>query len=181
MAVSEINQLARSFNWNTPSWDLFIFLFWGVASMIYAFSAGRGRIINILISIYMAKLLVLEAPFLREAIMGKLPAALASIQQLAVFVILFLVLFIFLGRYAFRTSVDSRHFASIIFSLVFSILQIGLLINTVLTLLPLPLQQSFSELIQIIFIKGSASFVWLVAPLVYLIIFGKHVADANEI
>ncbi len=182
ISVSDANNLVHNFNWHSPSWDLFIILAWLVVAVIYAFTAGRGRIINILVSVYMAKLLTLQAPFLTNAISGRLPGSLASIQQLAVFVLLFIVLFIFLGRYAFRASVDTRHMVgSLFFSLVFAILQVGLLINIIMTLLPAALQSNFSSLIQIIFVKDPASFIWLVAPLVYLIIVGKHIADTNEL
>jgi hypothetical protein len=180
--ISQFNSQVHQFNWHNPSWDLFIILAWLVVAVIYAFTAGRGRIINILVSVYMAKLLTLQAPFLTNAISGKLPNSLASLQQLVVFVLLFIVLFIFLGRYAFRASVDSRRMVgSLFFGLIFAILQIGLLINIILTLLPGVAQADFSGLIQTVFIKDPASFVWLIAPLVYLILVGKHLADTNEI
>ena len=128
----------------------------------------------------MAKLLVLEAPFISDAISGKLPENLASIQQLAVFVVLFLVLFILLGRYAFATSADNRRLGSIVFGLIFAFLQIGLLINIILTLLPIGLQNSFSPLIQLIFIKDPASFIWLIIPLLYLVVLGRFLSEKYE-
>lgn len=180
VSVSETTELVKAFNWHSPSWDLFIFLFWAVASVFYAFAAGRGRIINILISVYMAKLLTLEAPFLTDAIKARLPASVFAVQQLVVFAILFALLFIFLGRYAFKTSADHRKMASIVFGLLFALLQIGLLINTVLTLLPSGIQNSLSSLIQTLFIQNPATFVWLLAPLVYLIILGRHISHHDE-
>lgn len=180
ISVSEANNLIQGFNWHSPSWDLFIFLFWAVAAVFYAFAAGRGRVINILISVYMAKLLAIEAPFLTDAIKTRLPESVFAIQQLVIFAILFILLFIFLGRYAFKTSADHRKTASIVFGLIFSVLQIGLLINTVLTLLPTGLQNNFSELIQILFIRGPASFIWLVVPLLYLILLGRHISHHDE-
>lgn len=181
MSPSEISQLAQNFNWHSPSWDLFILLFWGVASVIYAFAAGRGRIISILISVYMAKLLVLEAPFLSKTLTEKLNISVVSLQQLITFLIIFLLLFVFLSRYAFRTSAEGRRLGSVFFGLIFSFLQIGLLINIVLTFLPLPVQESLSPLIRMVFIQHPAGFVWLVAPLVFLIALGKHISDVNEI
>jgi hypothetical protein len=157
-----------------------VFLFWASASVFYAFSAGRGRIINILISVYMAKLLTLEAPFLSQAIEGSLPSNLFAVQQLIVFVSLFVILFVLLGRYAFKTSADHRKIASILYGLIFAVLQIGLLINTVLTLLPVGVQNSFSQLIQKLFIYSPASFVWLILPLIYLVLLGRHLSHHDE-
>ena len=71
----------QNFNWHTPSWDLFIILAWGVASVFYAFAAGRGRIISLLMSLYIAKLLVYEAPWLRNAINSKLTGSLVGLQR----------------------------------------------------------------------------------------------------
>ena len=95
MNVSETTDLVRTFNWHTPSWDLFIFLFWLVASVFYAFAAGRGRIIAMLMSLYITKLLVLQAPWLANAINQKLPSGLASMQQLISFLIILFVIFPF--------------------------------------------------------------------------------------
>lgn len=178
--LNHANQLVQNFNWHNPSWDLFIFLFWAVAAIFYAFAAGRGRVISLLMSLYIAKLLVLQAPWLALAIHQQLPSGLASIQQLVSFLIIFIILFILLSRYAFRTSADGRHFGSIIFTLIFAVLQIGLLINTILNYLS-PTSGTFSQLISLIFISNTANFIWLILPLLYLIILGRSIADPTEI
>lgn len=180
ISVSDANSLLHGFNWHQPSWDLFVFLIWGAASVFYAFAAGRGRIISLLFSLYIAKLMVFEAPWLTNAINQKLPSGLASLQQLVSFLIIFALLFMSLSRYAFRTSADGRHFGSIPFTLVFAILQIGLLINTILGYLAVA-GKNFSPLISLIFLSGASNFIWLVAPLLFLIILGRSVADPTEV
>lgn len=179
--INEVSQSAQSFNWHNPSWDLFILLFWAVVSLIYAFAAGRGRVINMLFSLYIAKLLVTQAPWLTNAVSQKLPSQFASLQMLVSFVILFIVLFILLGRYAFRTSADGRHFGAVPFTLVFSVLQVGLLINTIVSYLPANTLANFSPLIRLVFVNSPAGFVWLVLPLGFLIILGRSVADPTEV
>lgn len=179
--MSNIFDLIKSFNWHNPTWDLFILAAWVLASVFYAFAAGRGRVVNILFSVYVSKLLVTQAPFLAQGIGGKLPSALASLQQLAAFVAIFLVLFLLLGRYVFKTSADHRQVSSMLFGLLFSFLQIGLLINIVLGYLPAEVQNNFSPLIRALFIQNPMAFVWLVLPVVYLIILGKFVGDSSEI
>lgn len=180
ISVSDANNLVHSFNWHTPSWDLFIILFWGVASVFYAFAAGRGRIISLLMSLYIAKLMVLSAPWLTNAINQKLPSNLASLQQLISFLLIFIILFVLLSRYAFRTSADGRHFGSIPFTLVFAVLQIGLLINTILGYLAVS-GQTFSPLISFIFLSSGSAFIWLIAPLIFLIALGRSIADPTEV
>lgn len=177
----ELQGLVRTFNWHSPSWDLFIILFWLVASVIYAFSAGRGRLLSILVSVYMAKLLVLEAPFLNALVNEKLNIVTASLQQLATFTALFLMLFFFLSKYGFRSSAEGRHPGSLLFGVLFAILQIGLLINIVIGFLPLSVQESFSPLVRFLFIQGHASFVWLLLPVGYLVLLGRFISNRSEL
>ncbi len=179
--IAGASTAVHNFNWTAPSWDLFILLGWIGASVFYMFAAGRGRIINILLSVYVAKLIVLQMPFLTDAAAKQLNLSVQSLQQLAAFVAVFLILFLFLGRFALKSSADSRHLASMVFGLIFAFLQIGLLINIILGYLPAGTQQNFSSLIQMIFISPPASFVWLILPIVYLIVLGKFVGDTNEL
>jgi hypothetical protein len=179
--LQQLQVLAQSFNWHTPSWDLFVILAWLVASVMYAFAAGRGRILTVMLSIFMAKLLVIEAPFLSSEVAGRFNIGVLSLQQLATFGILFTIFFVFLGRYVFKTSADTKQFSGLIFSLVFAVLQVGLLINCILTLLPVHVQDNFTSLVKIIFINNPASFVWLVLPVLFLIILGRFVSDRSEV
>jgi len=179
--LSQLQLLIHTFNWHTPSWDLFIILFWLVASVIYAFAAGRGRILTILMSVYMSKLIVIQAPFLSTELGKKLPNATASVQHLVTFALLFIILFVFLGRYAFKTSADSRRISSMAFGIIFAFLQVGLLINIVLDFLPTVYKDGFAPLIQFLFIKNPAGFVWLVLPVLFLIFLGRFISDRSEL
>ena len=176
----ELQHLIRSFNWHSPSWDLFIILFWVVAAVLYAFASGRGRLFSILLAVYMVKLLVIEASFLQKIVNGKLIIFTVSLQHLALFGALFLVLFFFLSKYGFRTAAEGKSGAHLIFGVPFSILQIGLLINIVLSFLPLPVQGSLHPLIRFMFLQSGMGFVWLVAPVLYLIIFGRFVSHRSD-
>lgn len=181
LPIGNAGQLMSGFNWTSPSWDLFILLAWVGLAIFYTFSAGRGRVINILLSVYVAKLIVLEMPFLSNAAAKPFNLTIVSLQQLAAFLALFLILFLFLGRFVLKSSADSRHLTSMVFGLFFAFLQIGLLINIILSYLPPATQQHFSQLIQTIFISQTANFVWLILPIAYLIILGKFVGDTNEL
>jgi hypothetical protein len=179
ITVTQANSMVHSFDWKTPSWDLFVFLFWAIASAFYAFSAGRGRIISLLMSLYITKLFVLQAPWLSNAINQKLPGSLSGIQQLVSFLIIFILIFILLSRYAFRTSADKGHLASIPFALIFSVLQVGLLINTILGYLAVS-GRTFSPLVTTIFLAPPADFIWLTLPLLFLILLGRVISSPEE-
>jgi len=179
-SINQTTQMVQNINWTAPTWDLFILAGWALASVVYAFAAGRGRIINILLSVYIAKLLVLQMPFLTNSVSERLSGTAASLQQMIVFLVLFLVLFLLLGRFVLKTSADSHRMSSAVFGLIFSFLQIGMLINIVLKFLPLITQESFSPLIRTLFIKDPVSLIWLVAPIIYLVILGKFVGHSHE-
>lgn len=175
--MPDFSSLIHTFNWHSPSWDLFILAFWLVASVLFAFAAGRGRMLLILVSTYMSQLLVIKAPFLADAAAEKFNIGMASMSQLAAFVVLFLLFFIFMGRYAFRSTADGRQILALPFTLIFTILQVGLLVNIVLNYLPDQVKNSFSPLIQFLFLHPNAGFIWLLAPVVFLIIIGRFVSD----
>lgn len=177
---ADAQMYVSTFNWHSPSWDLFILLFWLVASVIYALSAGRGKILTILVSVYMSQLLVIEMPFLSHVVSGKLDVATPTLQQLVAFVVLFVVLFFFLSRYAFKSSADGKQFSAIGFALIFSVLQVGLLINIILNYLPDQVKNSFSPLINIVFLHPNSSFIWLALPVVFLVIVGRFITDRHE-
>lgn len=179
--LNHFRDLIQSFDWHNPSWSLFIILFWLVASVVYAFAAGRGRILTILISVYMAKLLVIEAPFIGQQLGRNFTSPVAASQQLFAFLVLFLVLFLFLARYAFKTAVDIRRVSGSVFGLIFSVLQVGLLINIIIGFLPQSAKENFAPLIKFLFVQDPASFIWLIAPVIFLIFLGKFVSERTEI
>ena len=178
--TTDATSIVQGFNWHTPSWDLFIILFWGVGSLLYAFSAGRGRILSLLMSLYIAKLLVLEAPWITQAVNKNLTGSFVGLQQLVTFLLIFIVLFLLLSRFAFHTSADSRKLSSIPFALIFAVLQIGLLIQTILAYLQ-NTGKTFSPLITTVFLSNGSAFAWLLAPLVFLIVLGNFISSSSEV
>lgn len=179
-SLGKLPGLIQSFNWHEPSWSLFIVLFWVVAAVIYALASGKGRILSILVAVYMAKLLVIEAPFLKELVNERFSIATDSLQYLATFGVIFGILFLFLSKYGFRATAEGRGGMTLLFGIPFSFLQLGLLINIVLGFLPPTVTENFQPLIKFIFLDPGANFVWLVLPVVFLLIFGRFVSHRHE-
>ncbi len=185
--LADMNQipytsLLHSVNLANPSWDAFIILFWIIVSIIYSFSAGRGRIISILMSVYMSELIVIQAPFLSAAVQGKFGLA-VYLAKLIVFLVLFAFFFLVLSKFVFRTSVETRGFTSWIFSLLFAFLQVGFLVSVILSFLPPDIKMTFSQLVNFLFVSQTAQFVWLLLPIAYLVVLGRTISDhrRNEI
>jgi hypothetical protein len=177
---ADYGSLLHSVNFHSPSWDAFIFFFWIIVSIIYSFSAGRGRIISILVSVYMSELLVIQAPFLSTAVGSKLGLA-VYLGRLVTFLVLFGFLFLILSKFVFRTSVESRGFGSWFFSLVFAFLQVGFLISVIFTFLPPEIKDTFAPLVRFVFINNTAVFIWLILPIAFLIILGRHISDHSRL
>ncbi len=174
-----LNSLLNSVNFHNPSWDAFIFFFWIIVSIIYSFSAGKGRIISILVSVYMAELLVIQAPFLSAAVGSKFGLA-VYLARLITFLVLFGFLFLVLSRFVFRTSVENRGFSSWFYSLIFAFLQVGFLISVILSFLPPEIKNNFAPLVRFAFVSNTAVFVWLLLPIVFLIFVGRHISDHRQ-
>lgn len=177
---SQYTSLLHTVNFSNPSWDAFIFFFWIVVSIIYSFSSGRGRIISILMAVYMSELLVIQAPFLSNALAGKL-GSVVYLSRLITFLVLFGFFFMVLSKFVFRTSVESRGLTSWIFSLLFAFLQVGFLISVILSFLPQAVKDGFAPLVKFVFLSSTAEFVWLILPIIFLILIGRHISDHSRI
>ena len=172
----DYNSLLNSVNFHNPSWDAFIFFFWAIVAVIYSFSAGRGRIISILVAVYMSELLVIQAPFLSTAVGDQFCLAL-YLGRLITFLVLFGFFFLVLSKFVFRTSVENRRWGSWLFSLFFAVLQVGFLISVILSFLPPEVKTSFAPLVKFVFISETANFVWLLLPIAFLVFMGRHISD----
>ncbi len=172
----DYNSLLNSVNFQNPSWDAFIFFFWAIVAVIYSFSAGRGRIISILVAVYMSELLVIQAPFLSTAVGDQFGLAL-YLGRLITFLVLFGFFFLVLSKFVFRTSVENRRWGSWVFSLIFAVLQVGFLISVILSFLPPEVKTTFAPLVKFVFISETANFVWLLLPIAFLVFVGRHISD----
>lgn len=169
LAASVTSSFVTNLNWSTPSWDLFIILFFIVAGFLYGLSLGRDRIIVILISIYMALAIVNTVPFL-PLIETTIKVNDLVVFKISTFLAAFIILFFLLSRSALlRTVASADSQGSWWQVIIFSILHIGLLISITLTFLPKEIvEKNLSVLTQMIFVGDWARFLWIVMPVVMM-------------
>ncbi len=157
-------------DFSRPSWDLFLLLFFVIGSLLYGLSLGRDRIVVIMVSMYMGLAVVTNAPYI-----GKWSAD-VSINgfafQIAAFVGAFLLLFFVLSHNALIRSLETSHLGGLGQTILFGVLQVGLLVSVGLSFLPTEALQHFSEQSRMVFNSDPARFVWLVAPIAAMMIFG---------
>jgi hypothetical protein len=160
-------------NWATPSWDLFIILFFVVAAFLYGLSLGRDRVIVILVSIYMALAIVNTAPYL-SSFNAEISYNNASIFNVTVFVGIFIVLFFLLSRGALlKTLGGSASNGSWWQSMIFSFFHVGLILSILMSYLPQATVNHVSEGMRNLFISDPARFFWLVAPIIMMVLIRK--------
>lgn len=172
-AMGKTGGFFKNLDWTNPSWDLFIVLFFLIASLIYGLSLGRDRILVILIAIYMALAVVNYAPFAEKLIKGTTLEDFFLIKVLS-FAAVFLILFFLLARSALLHTIGAKSSGGSWWQVfVFSILHVGLLISITLSFLPASITQQLSEFTYNVFVTETARFIWIIMPIVVMALVRK--------
>lgn len=166
-------------NWLDPTWDLFIVLFFVVASLIYGVSLGRDRIIVILVSIYMALAIVNHIPFLTGMSTAEVSVNDTFALRVSVFLGVFILLFFFLSHSALMKAFGSSASRQGKFwqVMIYSFLHVGLLISVTLSFFPTDLASVLSPLTQSLFMSDIARAAWVTLPVLAMAVFGAGEKD----
>jgi hypothetical protein len=162
---------------NSPSWDLFIFLFFIIATFVYGFTLGRSRIMVLLISTYMAIALIRTAPFLLNTQNVTIGSSPFFIVQITAFIAILLLIFFFLANSGLRRAFAANEVQGKAWQIIgFSILQAGLMVATVLSFLPAAQRAGLLGVTRDLFATDTALFVWTLAPILLMM----FVRDPDE-
>jgi MFS family permease len=173
-------QFLAQIDWSTPSWDLFIILFFLLASIVYGFSLGRDRIIIILVTVYMALAVVNYAPFL-GTLSADIGVAGLFAFRVSAFVVSFMALFFMMSRSALAGTLGRRTSdGSWWQTFVFSFLQTGLLIAAVFSFLPASITDNLAPLTKQLFVNKMAMFVWIILPIIFMMMIRGHVRAEDK-
>ena len=154
----------------TPSWDVFLLLFFATGALLYGLTLGRDRIVVIMVSIYMGLAVVTNAPYLRDITASVTVNDVA--MRVGAFLGIFVLLFFFLSKNALLRSMDTGRGGGLLQTMMFSVLHVGLLVSVGLSLLPDSALGQFSSQTRSLFVSDPARFAWLVAPIGAMMIFG---------
>jgi len=155
-------------DWSNPSWDLIILLFFVVGALLYGIAMGRSRIVVVLMSIYITLAIANTVPWTKY-LRGSISINNAFVLQATLFIALLILFFFLMSRSAVgRVIGDSKGAWWQV--IVFSFLQIGLLISVVLTFLPTDFLANFSQMTQSIFVSDIGRLVWLVLPILAMLL-----------
>lgn len=164
--LDQILNIFQSIDWASPTWDVFILLFFVIAAFIYGMSMGRDRILVIVVSIYMALAIVQYAPFLQQEYFVTLGNG--YVVQVTSFLSLFIVLFFVFSRSALLKTLAGSNSGKWWQVLLFSFLHVGLLISVALSFLPQEALNHLSPMTRDIFAQEYARFGWVIAPVLLM-------------
>jgi len=168
-------QFFSYFNPSSPYWDIFIILFFIIATFLYGITLGRARVVVQIVSSYMTMALLASAPFL-DKVEARTPLD-HTVFYLAAFMIVFVLLFLLLSRSAFHQHLSEGR-GSLGDVLVLSVVQIGFLTSIVLSSMSGFALGHVSGIMQTVFAKQPAPFIWTVLPIAALIVIrGKRKRD----
>lgn len=152
-----------SIDWSNPSWDVIVLLFFVGGALLYGMAMGRSRIIVILMSIYITSAIANAVPWDRF-FSGSISVNNALVLQAGTFIVLLIALFFLISRSAVgRVIGDSG--GKWWHVILFSFLQIGLIISVIMSFLPDQFLANFSDLTREIFTSDIGKIVWLVMPI----------------
>ena len=162
-----ITHFLQTIDWQNPSWDLMLVIFFVISALLYGMSLGRDRLLVILMSIYMSL-----------AVVQTLPQAVLSLQfekffafHVTAFVGIFLVLFFFLSRSALLRTFGSKASQGKVWQVILlSILHVGLLVSVVFSFFPKEVLANFSPITQMIFTHEWGRFGWTTAPVLAMML-----------
>ena len=169
----KISGWLSDFDFSTPSWDLFIIIFFIVAVFIYGFSLGRNRIVVILIAIYMALAVVNTAPFIDSWVKKAISVDIGQVFafKLGLFLLFFSLLFFLFSRSTLLRSVSGQERHGAWWQIpIFSILHIGLLLSIALSFLPIDALYSLAPFTREVFTSDIGKFIWITLPIGAMII-----------
>ena len=162
-----------SFNFQSPTWDMFIILFFLVASFVYGLTLGRDRIIMILIAIYITLAVVGAAPFMDQLIPPDANPNNVFMYRIALFLGAFVALFFLLSRSAILRALARSDAPGEWWQIVvFSILHVGLLISITLSFIPEEYYGQLSQMTRDWFVGEGAVFFWVIAPIAAMTLAG---------
>lgn len=172
--ISNFNNLVANFDFTTPTWDLFIILFFLVSALMYGLVLGRDRIVLMLISIYMGLAVLRSSPFIDQLIPENYGPNNVFIFKLSLFIGVFVILFFFLSRSSvLRALAKSNASGGWLQIIVFSVLQVGLLISITLSFISPEYRDQLSNFVREWFLGPQAEFFWIIAPIIAMALLGR--------
>jgi predicted neutral ceramidase superfamily lipid hydrolase len=156
-----------NFNPANPTWDLFLILFFVVATFLYGITLGRAKVVVQIVSSYMTVAVLASTPFLAK-FEAQTPLN-HTLFYLGAFFAVFAILCVLLSKSAFHTHLAEGK-GGWIDVLVLSVVQIGFLSSIVLSSMSGFILSHLSPVTRKVFAEEPAQFVWTILPIAAIIV-----------
>lgn len=161
MSGINLNSLSQ---WLAGDW-LMALIFLAVAA-VYGLAMGRNRLVVVMLGCYFSYILTRAIPWKEMAFLGVKQSP-SSTAQIFIFFVLLLGFYFALPHSAFSSALRLRGRRSSNWwqAIVFSTLQVGLILQMAISFLSVKVTASLSPLAQSIFVGQMAQFAWLLLPI----------------
>ena len=152
-----------------PSWGTFLLIFFAIFALFLSLRQGKGGVIRIILTIYLAIAVNNFLPLAGLEIQGfKLENY--PLAKVAIFLLIFVILSFLLSR-SLINSLD-RNNSNFTGTFFWSVLASGLLLSLISVMFPMDIQQEFSGVAHFAFVNEIARFLWVLAPILAIIFIG---------
>jgi len=169
--VNSIQETVKNFDWSLGTNDLILLAIFVVSILFHFFFLKKDKIFAALFSIYTSYLLVLFFPYHKWLTSQSLDS-ITWIKVYGFIGLIIILTFIFSHSRIFGKT-SKGFIGRIIKSIIYGILNIGLIISLLTNLLPLDVLNKFSGFSLNIFMGDIAKFVWLGLPIILMLFFFK--------
>lgn len=158
--------------WFTPTWDLFVILFLIVAAFLLGLTMGRNKIIVLLISIYVAIVVINFFPF---GDIFEIPKTSDNfVYPIAIFIVTVFIFYILLSNSALKKALRRTGDKSVFLICLFSLFCIGLVLSVVLSFFPKDLVETLNPVTQKLFMSELSQFLWALVPVLGMAVIRKR-------
>ena len=162
-----MREFFSNFNPANPTWDLFLILFFVIATFLYGLTLGRAKVVVQIVSSYMTVAILASAPFLAK-FEAQTPLN-HTLFYLVAFFDVFTLLCVMLSKSAFHTHLSEGK-GSWLDVLILSVVQIGFLSSIVLSSMSGFILSHLSPITRQLFAQEPAQFIWTILPIGALVI-----------
>ncbi len=172
---SDFSHLGPGVTLPYSDFDLLIILFFVVAAIVYGFTFGKDKIVLMLISLYMCVAIFKSAPDLRGLLPENYGINNIFAVKIGAFLGMFAVLLFILSRSRpMRILARSESPVGWWQVVIFSVLNIGLLVSFTVSLIPEEYYLQLSVFTKEWFLGQHAQFFWILCPVLAMAFFGRR-------
>ncbi len=149
----------------SPTWEIILITFFFVAGFFGGIGMGKIRMIVILISIYIARVIASLLPEASSFISSRSPMELFALKS-ALFILLIFLVYILLIRSAFSRQLHHESRSGIWAAVaILTVVSVGHILTIIFQYLPKEELESLTPAVQFLFIKDELRTLWTILPI----------------